>query len=200
MNLPHETPIEKPGTRRLFFALWPDEATRARLAELLAALPEAGRHARDMRVENLHITLSFLGDCEGRLLPCLDEAGAAVRGEPFVMTFDQLGLFERARVQWAGVSQPPEALLRMQDALCRELEARCGLARDSRPFAPHLTLRRNARQSGEWPEDVAPIAWHVDAFVLVESINDGAGVHYQPIRQWAFSGECTPDLADREIK
>ncbi len=191
MNPPQEMHVEKPRTRRLFFALWPDEATRTRLAGLLKALPPPERHGRDMRVENLHITLFFLGDCEEGLLPCLDEAGAAVRGEAFDMVLDRLGVFERARVQWAGVSRPPEALLRMQDALSLALEARCGMARDSRPFAPHLTLRRNAREPCAWPESVPPIPWHVDAFVLVESLNDDEGVRYRPVRQWPLRQDET---------
>src|SRR5690606_10650260 len=55
---------EKSGVRhRVFYALWPDEETRASLAR-------ATRHAvrrcggRPIRRENLHITLAFLGSVD----------------------------------------------------------------------------------------------------------------------------------------
>jgi len=174
-----------PRTRRLFFALWPDAATRACLSALLEALPKEG--GRDVRTENLHLTLAFLGECEESLLPCLDEVGDALEGRPFEMQFDEIGHFNRARVLWLGVSQPPEPLLALQAGLASQLASRCGLPRDERPFAPHLTLRRDARHAVPWPRDIAPIVWKVDGVVLVESVSGPHGVHYEPIRTWPLT-------------
>ena len=50
---------ERPETRRLFFALWPDEATRERMAALLKAL--RGARGRAVKAEKLHVTLAFIG-------------------------------------------------------------------------------------------------------------------------------------------
>lgn len=177
--------VDLPRKRRLFFALWPDEATRARLSALLEALPKEG--GRDVRVENLHLTLAFLGDCEPDLLPCLDAVGRELEGQPFELVFDQVGHFHRARVLWLGVSDPPEALLAMQEQLAGLLESRCGLPRDARPYTPHLTLRRNARHAVPWPGDMEPIAWKVDGLVLAESLSGPHGVHYEPIMTWPLT-------------
>lgn len=178
-----------PRRRRLFFALWPDEATRARLSALLEALPKEG--GRDVRTENLHLTLAFLGECEELLLPCLVEVGAALEGCPFEMQFDEIGHFNRARVLWLGMSQPPEALLALQAGLASQLASRCGLPRDARSFAPHLTLRRDARHGVPWPRDMAPIVWKVDGVVLVESVSGPHGVRYEPLRSWPL--RCATD-------
>ncbi len=177
----------KPLKRRLFFALWPDDATRVRLGELQRALPPSG--GRDMSVDNLHITLFFLGDCDESLLPCLEEVGRTLKGEAFELIFDEVGVFDRARVLWAGVRRPPDALLSLQETLAGRLVERCGQIRDHRPFAPHLTLRRNTRQSCSWPTTIVPIRWRVDAVALVESINDDHSVRYQPLCQWPLKPE-----------
>lgn len=174
-----------PRKRRLFFALWPDETTRGRLAAFLEALPKGD--GRDMRVENLHLTLAFLGDCEEGLLTCLDEVGSSLTGQPFELIFDRLGHFQRARVLWLGVSQPPRELLELQARLVDLLASRCGVPRDERPFAPHLTLRRDACHPCPWPEDRHPVSWRVEGVVLVESLHGPNGVCYQPIRAWSLT-------------
>ncbi len=54
---------------RLFYALWPDDAARAQLAQAAAALNvHDGQRVRD---ENLHLTLVFLGavDAECQAAP-----------------------------------------------------------------------------------------------------------------------------------
>ncbi len=174
-----------PRKRRLFFALWPDETTRGRLAAFLEVLPRG--EGRDMRAENLHLTLAFLGDCEEGLMTCLEEVGAALTGQPFELIFDRLDHFQRARVLWLGVSQPPRELLELQEHLAGLLASRCGLPRDERPFAPHLTLRRDARHPCPWPEGMPPVSWRVEGVVLMESLHGPNGVRYQPIRAWALT-------------
>ncbi|MGK0673914.1 MAG: RNA 2',3'-cyclic phosphodiesterase [Halothiobacillaceae bacterium] len=123
-----------PRKRRLFFALWPDETTRRRLAAFLKVLPRG--KGRDMRAENLHLTLAFLGDCEEGLLTCLAEVGSSLTGQPFELTFDRLGHFQRARVLWLGLSRPPVELFELQAHLADLLASRCGVPRAERPFAP----------------------------------------------------------------
>jgi len=177
---------QRPRKRRLFFALWPDESTRGRLAAFLERLPRG--EGRDMRAENLHLTLAFLGDCEEGLLTCLDEVGAALTGAPFELIFDRLGHFRRARVLWLGVSQPPQELLALQEGLVGLLAGRCGLPRNEHPFTPHLTLRRNAAHPLPWPEGMRPVSWWVEGFALVESLQGPSGVCYQPIRAWSLTG------------
>ena len=65
---------------RLFFALWPDSDTRARLAEA-AAHAAAGTTMRiSSRRENYHLTLAFVGEVAESQLAVLQQIGARVSG------------------------------------------------------------------------------------------------------------------------
>jgi 2'-5' RNA ligase len=48
---------------RLFFALWPDDAVRARLTGVVDSLRRTVS-GKWVKPDNLHITLAFLGDIE----------------------------------------------------------------------------------------------------------------------------------------
>ena len=87
---------DAPATQRLFFALWPDDATRD-------ALDRTGkwlhRHwgGRRMRADTLHLTLAFLGDtpaaARDAFLPMID----AIRAEPLRRVLGEPGVALDAR-------------------------------------------------------------------------------------------------------
>lgn len=170
--------------RRLFFALWPDEAVRARLAALQAELPQVT--GRWVHPEDLHITLQFLGPVEPGRQACIAEAARAVRGEPFELEIDRLDFWPRPRIAWAGPEGVPPALQRLVEQLARNLEA-CGFEPEKRPYRPHVTLLRKTTPAAaaRLPE---PIRWPVDHFVLVESRPGGDPPHYRPLEGWALEG------------
>jgi RNA 2',3'-cyclic 3'-phosphodiesterase len=97
------------------------------------------------RVDNMHLTLKFLGDVPQPNMEFLIQILRAQAGlvSPFVIQLSGLGSFpspKRPRVLYIGI-QAPAAL----GALQRELEAavrRLGYESEERPFSPHLTLGR----------------------------------------------------------
>lgn len=101
-------------------------------------------------VENVHLTLKFLGDVSLSNLEILKKMlETEVRTyQPFVISVGGLGAFpstRRPRVIWTGVEAPAE-LAHMQ----RGIEAqttRLGYAADTRSFSPHLTLGRVSRNA-----------------------------------------------------
>jgi len=161
-----------PGPHRLFFALWPDAALRAQLAD--AADRVEAEHApggRALRPERYHITLQFLGEFSP--LPAgLVEAACAAAGrvpfEPFDLVLDRVGSFSGSRVWWLGCSDVPHALQRLHGTLGAALAADGIPVRAHPGFTPHLTIRRNVRRQTA-PRPIAPIAWRVDRFVLIDS-------------------------------
>jgi 2'-5' RNA ligase len=167
-------------TRRLFFALWPDEDVRAAIASL------AGEHVRTQAkrvpVENLHVTLAFPGAVTARVQACLEAAVGRLAGPPFELVIDRLGYWPGPRIIWAAPAETPPALWTLAAAL-RDVLATCGLEPETRPFQAHLTL---ARKAGRAPgiTRVPPIAWSVSQFSLVESVSDPAGVKYQVLHTW----------------
>jgi 2'-5' RNA ligase len=166
---------------RLFFALWPDDATRAALAEWGRSLRRA-TDGRTTRPEAIHQTLAFLGDCSPERLDEVEAAAGRVSPHRFELVLDRVGLWNHHRIAWAGASRVPPEL----DALVAELHAALADARfafDRKPFALHITLVRNARPGRALPA-LAPIRWPVDGFALVRSVLRPGGSEYAIQRRW----------------
>ena len=171
-------------TRRLFFALWPDAATRERLTEALRGIKPAP--ARATHSDDLHITLVFLGSLDTSTQHCAEQAAALVRAEPFTLTLDKLGHWQRPRILWLGAAHCPDALLDLVSRLGRALQP-CKIKPDERPYQPHLTFARKVQTAAALPALSEPIEWPVSSFALVESqpINDGA--RYRVLTTWPLA-------------
>lgn len=109
-----------------------------------------GVPVRWVPVENIHLTLKFLGDVSVANIEMLTEILQQVVGDhhEFEVSAGGLGAFpqtHRPRVLWIGLSTSPELA-----AIQREIDletARLGYAGDDRPFSPHLTLGRVSRNA-----------------------------------------------------
>ena len=99
--------------------------------------------------------------------------------QPFSLTLKGVGGFphiRRPRIIWAGLSRDLEALLKLVEELEIAYE-QIGIAREDRPFHPHLTLGRNKtnqpnatlfqRLSG-WVEEESEPFW-VEEILLYKS-------------------------------
>ena len=146
----------------LFYALWPDDATRAALTQLQTHVK--GRLTRPL---NLHLTLAFLGPQPEALMPVLRSILTHLKAEPIALDIDRLGHFGKNRIAWAGMHAVPTALTQMQRALAQELDRR-GISNDNnRAYKPHITLARDAGPPDERP--FAPLHWRADRIVLARS-------------------------------
>jgi 2'-5' RNA ligase len=128
---------------RLFTAIDVPRETQPRLERLLSALrPEAPIQWSPLA--NLHVTTKFIGEWPEPRLEELHEALADLEPrEPFDVELRELGWFpnERApRVLWAGVHAGASLEQLAQDI--NEKLAYMGIAKEVRPFTPHLTLAR----------------------------------------------------------
>ena len=174
-------------TRRVFIALWPDEATRRQLVQTADALDGPGRRVPPA---HLHLTLAFPGAVAAERVDCLTAGLERLHTRPFRLILDQLGYFAAARVTWVGPSRPPDRLQGLAErakALCED----CGIELDSRPFVPHVTLRRGSQNLPDDAVSVEPIDWRVTTVALVESGNNG---HPGAYRVLARTGpENAPD-------
>jgi 2'-5' RNA ligase len=167
-------------TRRLFFALWPDEDARASIATL--AREQIHRQAKRVAADNLHVTLAFPGNVTATVQACLEEAAGGLMGSPFELAIDRLGYWPGPRIVWAAPSETPAALWFLAAAL-RDVLVTCGLEPETRPYQAHITL---ARKAGRAPDitRVPPIPWSIRQFCLVESVSGPAGVNYRVLRAW----------------
>ena len=149
---------------RLFYALWPDAATRAALAAWQARLP-----GKAVRADKLHLTLAFLGQRPASELPALQAILEQLPARAMPLLFDHASHFAKLALAWAALAQPSPALLDLRAACMRAL-AEQGLAPrfEHDRFTPHVTLARQAPPPAM--EALPPIAWLADELVLVESI------------------------------
>lgn len=120
-------------------------ATSKQLQGMLEGLP-----IRWVPIENIHLSLKFLGDVSERNIPMLKEilAAEAASHTTFEISVGGFGIFPtllRPRVLWVGVEAPDE-LNNLQRRVDMET-ARLGYAPDQRDFTPHLTFGRVSRNA-----------------------------------------------------
>ncbi|GAB4143186.1 MAG: RNA 2',3'-cyclic phosphodiesterase [Planctomycetaceae bacterium] len=121
----------------------------AEINRVLRQLKKMGDAIRPVSVEQLHLTLKFLGDVFFSSIPDLCRAveESAAQFPVMELRMSGLGAFprkERPSVIWAGFDAA-ESLVE----LAADVEARCealGWAAEQRPYHPHLTLARVRRK------------------------------------------------------
>ena len=175
---------------RAFLAIELDPALRSALAvqQFLLPLP------RKELVENLHLTLVFLGEQAERKLEEVHEAIGTLRLPALSLDLAGLGLFggEKVRAVWAGVSPNPQ-LMRLQEKLETAVR-RAGIETEHRRFVPHVTLGRfrppgieermrieRAVASGS---DFHAGPMPVGEIVMFESIRSAAGSRYEALARY----------------
>jgi 2'-5' RNA ligase len=135
---------------RLFVALNFPDPVRQGLWERAAPLRELGLPVKWVRPDGIHLNLKFLGEVPDAREPELRAAlgRATARGRALPLSIGGFGVFpdlERPRVLWAGI-EPDPALELLQHRVEEEFGP-LGFPPEGRPFRPHLTLGRAARQA-----------------------------------------------------
>ena len=188
-------------TRRLFFAFWPDEATREAMHH---AARKAVRHSggRPVPASNLHVTVAFLGSVAESLRPEVERIGASVAADGLgaggeagpgpdgallallELAFDGVEVWPKPQVLVATCSAPPVAAAVLAARLWQTLRP-VHIRPAVRPYKPHVTLARKVRRAAPGLA-LKPVSWPVRALTLVESVTDPAGARYEPIASWPF--------------
>ena len=177
-----------PVTDRLFFAIFPDPATAAGIAQRADQFRAAhALRGRPLAPERFHITLHHLGDHAGvrsDIVAMASEAAEAVSTPSFEVTFDRAASFHNGGNN-PFVLQGGEGLEALE-AFQRDLGlamARAGLGRlVDRSFTPHVTMLYDQRLVTE--ERVAPVTWRVDGFTLVHSLL--GRTEHVPLQRWSL--------------
>ncbi|TQV79706.1 RNA 2',3'-cyclic phosphodiesterase [Denitrobaculum tricleocarpae] len=130
---------------RLFVALALPENLAEQLERMCSGLPGANW----VPPENFHLTLRFIGACDGHEAGDLDAALSTVKAAPFDLSLTGLGQFgegRRTRSVWAG-TQPSDELSALQSRVERVVQT-AGFEPESRKFHPHVTLARFGSSPG----------------------------------------------------
>ena len=134
-------------------------------------------------IDNLHITLKFLGEVPFSQLEGLHEAMDDLKASPFILSCTGVQIFNKSGIISAKVSGEIEKLQALQSALETALE-RIGYAKESRPFRPHITLVRQFKANEGFNPGVVnseKVTFRVDEVILFESRRDAGKLVYAPL-------------------
>ncbi|QMW21873.1 RNA 2',3'-cyclic phosphodiesterase [Sandaracinobacteroides saxicola] len=173
---------------RLFVGLPVPEPVADVLVDLMEDVPDA----RWQSVEQLHLTLCFIGEVDRRLGNAVAEGLADVRGGALDLRLGPLGLFaHRGRVHTLFAGVGPKAGLALLSAKVTQAVRAAQAMPEARAFVPHVTI---ARFGGRGPAEAAmapvlaravpAVAWRADELVLYESFMGSGGSHYEAVARW----------------
>jgi len=180
-------------TIRSFISIPITPAITAAARAIIKRLKPLDDSIRWVPLDNIHLTLKFLGDVDNVEIPqiCSSIRRVTDTVSPFELHVKGAGGFpnlEKPRVLFAGVEDPTGRLVEMVARLEPEL-AELGFKPEPRDYRPHLTLGRirgNSRRVGaalvdelnQWKE--APLGdMVVDEVHLMASFLDKGGPTYQ---------------------
>lgn len=171
---------------RLFVGIPLPSSSIEELSRVLLRYRTAQDGLRWSAPESWHITLQFLGNVDPERNACISGVLRKLRHAPVPVQLDLLGFFDRAGVFFAGVQLTSE-LLSLQQRVTAAT-APCGLAPDTRPYHPHITLARTRGKAGgrslralQAGLQRAPVFTRFTAgdFVLYESLPTPSGSRYE---------------------
>lgn len=144
-------------------------------------------------VENLHLTVRFVGTVERSIVEGIADRLTGRAGPAIDLALGDVGTFKRsrlARVLWLGLQSGAAEMKK----LAERVEAECravGLEPEARPFQPHLTLARARSRDGarlpEMPEIPRLEPWLATELILFWSHLKKNGAYHEPIRTIALS-------------
>ena len=175
---------------RLFVAI----ALPDRVAQGLLAMQSGVPGARWQNRDQLHLTLRFIGDVDGRDASAIDDALSSIAAPAFTLELKGVGEFggKHPRALWASVASN-DALIRLQRKIESALQ-RLGLPAEERKFTPHVTLARlRATPAGRVMDYLADHglyasgAFEVAEFILFSSQMTPNGSIYVAERSYALA-------------
>ena len=168
------------STKRIFFALWPDDRQRDRLRDVISPLAKLVEGQVVYR-GNWHVTTAFIGNFPEADIPALLARAAVIEFEPFRLRFDRVEFWPRPKVASLVASTVPPELQRLVDAQNAVL-ADFGVPVEDRTYRPHITVVRRARPF-ETQRLAQPAVMEWAGVELVESVSQPGGATYRPLKQ-----------------
>ncbi|MFQ6106540.1 MAG: RNA 2',3'-cyclic phosphodiesterase [Thermoplasmata archaeon] len=116
------------------------------------ALQDTGARLKTVRMDQIHMTLKFLGSTDEDLVPKIEGImkEAVEDARPFEIGFKGTGAFPNMnyiKVVWIGLVNS-DPLSRMSEFLDDEMQ-RLGFRREGRKFSPHVTIGRLKGSQGK---------------------------------------------------
>jgi 2'-5' RNA ligase len=181
----------------LFLAIELDDSVKKSLQKMAGELRRFDSVVRWTKLEQMHLTLKFLGETPdaGATDVCDAAAQMAAACEPFDWTIDACGCFPprgKVRIVWVGSGSGAESLCRIA-AECEDAYEELGFARESRSFSPHVTLGRVRfdKTGGRLRDAVdgleaSSVSQPVSALTVFQSVLKPTGAVYNVLGKYSF--------------
>ena len=163
---------------RLFFALWPPRETAQALGRWAEEVTRESR-GKQTAVENIHLTLAFLGEADPAKA---FNVAQRVPGARHALPIDHAHYWQHNRVVWVGPQTMPAPLAALVNQLHGSLREH-GFVLEDRPFAAHITLLRKAKPPKSLPP-LPRVEWPVNEMLLVRSRTSPKGSTYEPLERF----------------
>ncbi|HBZ30677.1 MAG TPA: RNA 2',3'-cyclic phosphodiesterase [Nitrosomonas sp.] len=177
-----KTDHHKPA--RLFFAIQPANTIQKQLGSLAKkqAIKWGGRN---IKPENVHLTLLFLGKTETDKINALRTTVTNITGKRFDLAIRETRFWKRNQIIYAHADNYPPELFALVDAIKNTLR-NAGFEFDNRAYKPHITLVRKATH--HIPAVIQqPIQWPVKEWLLMQSKQTHQGVRYITLDRWRLT-------------
>ncbi len=185
---------------RLFVALDLAVPVHEQLTQILGELHELAPRAKWVKAENIHLTLSFLGELPEERVPevVLALNAVASRHPPLRLHTAPGGSFgsrRKPRVLWIGLQGELELLRALQRDVAQAMTA-FGVEEEHREYTPHLTLARARDPRGdptlaeclEPLSKVEPVESLANELMLVRSHLSREGSRYEVLHRALLTG------------
>ncbi len=157
---------------------------------------------RWVKVENIHLTVIFMGNMAVNVLDEMDRSIREVcsRYQPFNICLKGAGIFftrRTPRVLWIGLDGDMKGMNFYRDDLQRQLSP-FGVQQEKRKFNPHLTLgrfRKGAQSENrldrlmETYQELTSQNWSLQELVLFKSDLTPGGAVYTRLNSWNLNSE-----------
>ncbi|HCJ66119.1 MAG TPA: RNA 2',3'-cyclic phosphodiesterase [Elusimicrobia bacterium] len=185
---------------RLFIAVNLDEELKKKILPLQEELKKTGADVKWVAVENLHLTLKFLGEVSEEKATQIEPVIVPILAcfPSFEMKLSGFGVFPNfnyPRVIWLGIEEGGEELKGLSEKIEDSLVS-LGFDKEERPFTAHLTLGRvrSAKNKNqlisiiEEKKNIEIGKQKVGKIYLMQSILKPTGPIYLSLKEWQLSG------------
>ncbi|REL31659.1 RNA 2',3'-cyclic phosphodiesterase [Thalassotalea euphylliae] len=165
------------------------------LAKSVTASAKQYKVPRLTKPENLHLTLTFIGQASQAQLSAINKAARHIANivanetQPsFQLIADHLAVFPNAKVLYVGLAHTPQWLQYLEQALTKTAENN-DVKLVERAFTPHITL---SRKVSFLPCEIgltlsSPLTLNITSFSLYRSDSTPNGVCYQAIERFSLT-------------
>ena len=187
---------------RSFLAFELPEEIKKSLSHISQDMRTTPLDVRWVNVNNIHLTMVFMGNVPAGHIEPIGEAAEKVCQEykSFAISLHGAGVFSsrrNPRVLWVGMEGDLERMTYFRDALQKRLKS-FGIKQEKRRFKPHLTLgrfRKGAATPGAYLNDLlskyealtSPV-YTLEQLVLFKSDLKPGGAVYTKLKEWPLSG------------